>query len=44
MAEEVVDRATGALPVLDESGQPRPLHTLWSSRGTAVIAFLRHFG
>jgi len=35
--------ALAAMPVLDATGTPVLLGTLWRDR-TAVIAFVRHFG
>lgn len=40
---ERIDPATGALPVLDLEGTPRPLASLWEAR-PAVLVFVRHFG
>ena len=38
-----VSPEAAAATVLDLSGQPRALSTLWSER-PAVLVFLRHFG
>lgn len=40
---DTLDPAIGNLPLLDEAGQAHPMQELWA-KGTAVIAFLRHFG
>jgi hypothetical protein len=38
-----VARALAPLTALDEQARAVPLGTLWSA-GTAVLAFVRHFG
>lgn len=43
LMSDTIDASLGALPLIDEAGQPHALQELWAG-GPAVIVFLRHFG